>query len=542
MAPRRLVTVGYIIVFWGAVPGTLAGIAAWGQRLLGPRLRLPGLSAAGIWLAGASGIMLALSIAQFTRAAGSLPISAFPPAKLIRSGVFGVWRHPIYLFYGLCLSGTGLALWPEGTLAAAFPLLAAATFLYARREEAALERRFGMAYEGHRRQTSIIIPRLIHFLRWAAAALFRGFYRFEVRGRENAGLDPPFFVVSAHRNFLDPVFVLAAVNRPVHFVTTFELFRKPLARFLFTRLLGVPKRRYGPDLRDALEIRRRLRESCIVGIFPEAERSWTGEPIGFKPEALKLLRRRPGIPILPVRLEGTYQAWPRWAPFPRRAKVSASIGKAVFAAGDETMSEFESRLAGLIEPRRSVILRPRPIPVRGIEALLYRCPECLAIDAIRSEKRSVFRCSNCLARFELLSDLAVRKVGGDGGASLGSVSRRIRATLGSSATGAGSDLGPGMAAAAELAVEKAGRLESAGAGHIELSEEEVTFEAAGGGARIGLGTIRAVNVEGSRRLQIYGGTPPGLFQFTPRGQSALKWQHLIVNAVRRRMGVSPSTA
>lgn len=541
MASRKLVTLGYVLVFWGIVPGTLAGLAAWGQRLYGHLLRLPGSSMAGIGLAATSGFMLALSIVQFTRASGGLPVSAFPPSGLIRAGVFGIWRHPIYLFYGLFVGGVGLAVWPAGSLLAALPVLATATALYARREESTLETRFGPAYEGHRRQTAIVVPRLIHVLRWAAAALFRVIYRFEVTGRENARLEPPFFVVAAHRNFLDPLFVLAAVNRPVHFVTTFEMFRKPAARFVFSKLLGLPKRRCGPDLRHALGVRRRLRESCIIGIFPEAERSWTGAMIGFKPEALKLLRSRPGIPILPVRLDGTYDAWPRWAAWPRRARVSATIGRAVFPAGGESMGALASRLAALIEPRSGGPSRPRPISARGIESLIYRCPECLAFDAIRSGQGSGLRCTRCQARFALLSDLRVVDPDGSGRGSLEDLSRRIR-TASISAGPAfvtGSGAGP---AAGQLAVEKGGRLESLGVGRMGLTPEEVIFDAPGGVARIGLGTIRAVNVEGSRRLQIFGGEPPGLLQFTPRGPSALKWQHLIVEAVRRRTGTSPSTA
>jgi len=541
MTSRKLVTLAYVLVFWGAIPGALAGLAAWGQRLFGHLLRLPGLSVAGIGLATVAGAMLALSIVQFTRASRGLPVSAFPPSGLIRAGAFGIWRHPIYLFYGLFVGGVGLAVWPAGSLLTALPVLATATALYARREESTLGTRFGPAYEGHRRQTAIVVPRLIHFLRWAAVALFRVIYRFEVTGRENARIEPPFFVVAAHRNFLDPLFVLAAVNRPVHFVTTFEMFRKPAARFVFSKLLGLPKRRYGPDFRHALDVRRRLRESCIIGIFPEAERSWTGTMIGFKPEALKLLRSRPGVPILPVRLDGTYEAWPRWAAWPRRARVSATIGRAVFPAGGESTGALASRLAALIEPRSGGPSRPRPISARGIESLVYRCPECLAFDAIRSGRGSGFRCARCQARFALLSDLSVVDPDGSSRGSLEDLSRRIRMTSVSAGPAfvTGSGAGP---AAGELAVEKGDRLESLGAGRMELTPKEVIFGAPCGVTRIGLGTIRAVNVEGARRLQIYGGEPPGMFQFTPRGQSALKWQHLIVEAVRRRMGTSPSTA
>ncbi len=205
------------------------------------------------------------------------------------------------------------------------------------------------------------------------------------------------------------------------------------------------------------------------------------------------------------------------------------------------MEALASRLAALIEPRSGGPSRPGPIPARGIESLIYRCPECLAFDAIRSGRGGGFRCSRCQARFVLLSDLSVVEPDGIGRGSLEDLSRRIRMASVSGGPTFVTGSGPGPAAG-ELAVEKGDRFESSSAGRMELAPEEVVFGAPGGVTRIGLGTIRAVNVEGARRLQIYGGEPPGLFQFTPRGQSALKWQDLIVGAVRRRTGTFPSTA
>ena len=154
MVRRKLVTLGYILVFWGFLPGILAALADRGERIFGPALRLPNLVPAALLLAGLSGVMLALSIIQYTRASGSLPISAFPPRQLLRSGVFGIWRHPIYLFSVFYFTGLAMIFRPAGAIMAVFPSLALGTFIYARVEERGLRRRFGSVYDGHRRQTS----------------------------------------------------------------------------------------------------------------------------------------------------------------------------------------------------------------------------------------------------------------------------------------------------------------------------------------------------------------------------------------------------
>ena len=538
MARKKLVILGYILVFWGALPGILAGLAAWGERVFGPALRLPNLAPAAVLLAGISGVMLALSIVQYARASGSLPISAFPPRQLIRSGVFGIWRHPIYLFSVFFYSGLAMIPWPSGAIVVVFPSLALGTFLYARIEEGGLKKRFGGVYNGHCRQTSILIPRLPHLVRPLFTVLSRFYFRFEVSGRENDALAPPCFVISAHRNYLDSVFISLALNLPVHFITTHEMFRNPASRLIFSRLLALPKKRYKPDVRNALDIRRRLLEGCVVAIFVEAERSWTGAMNGFKPEVLKLLRMYPGIPILPIRLEGTYAAWPRWARRPRRAKVSVVIEKPVFAGHGESAAELEARLARLIEPRGVPGPRTGPAEAAGIEDLLYRCPECLSFDAIRSGSGPGFRCSQCLSGFALLPDLSVQLSGSDLRASLASVSARIRVATVNSLPERGSGI---VGARAKLSVEKAGRLNAIGSGRLDLKADRLSFASLGPPVHIDLESVRSVVIEGARKLQVYGGRPLRLHQFALLDQSALKWQDLVVEAVWRRLGFYPST-
>jgi len=539
MAGRKLVTLGYILVFWAALPGALAALAAWGERVFGPRLQLPNLFAAGILLAGTSGVMLALSILLYRRASGSLPISAFPPRRLIRTGVFGIWRHPIYLFSVFFFSGLGMIFWPAGSLLVVFPALALGTLIYAKVEEAGLEKRFGSVYDGHRRQTAILVPRLFHLLRPLFAVISRIFFRFEVSGRENGALDPPYFVISAHRCYLDSFFISLAMKVPVHFITTFEMFRSPASRFVFSRLLALPKKRYRPDIRNALDIRRRLLQGCALGIFPEAERSWTGAMIGFKPEVLKLFRNHPDIPILPVRLEGTYAVWPRWARGPRRAKVSAFIEKPVFAGRGELPADLEIRLCRLAGPRQAPDIRLRPLAARGIESLIYRCPDCLSFDTIRSVKGPDFRCSHCLAGFKLYSDFSIQIPGQDARETLESVFRRIRIGPENLSSARASWV---TSAQAELSVEKLGRLETVGKGRLNLSARNLTFESGGTLVQIDLGSVRSVVVESARKLQIYGGRPAGLYQLVLLDQSVLKWRDFIVETVRRHFQISPSTA
>ena len=72
---------------------------------------------------------------------------------LVRTGLYARLRHPIYLFGGLAYFGALLALQKWWLLAGWLVLMAAVQPFRIRREEAALQARFGEEYAGYRRQT-----------------------------------------------------------------------------------------------------------------------------------------------------------------------------------------------------------------------------------------------------------------------------------------------------------------------------------------------------------------------------------------------------
>jgi hypothetical protein len=178
---------------------------------------------------------------------------------------------------------------------------------------------------------------------------------------------------------------------------------------------------------------------------------------------------------------------------------------------------------------------------KGIEALIYRCPECLSFDAIRSGPGGAFSCARCPAEFEMLPDLSVRKVGRNDAIPLELLSRRIFVGPAESAPAQTSSVGF-SAEGTRLALEKRGRLRTAGIGRLDLSAAGLTFTSRHALVRFDLGEVQAVLIEGARLLQVYGGRPAVLSQFAFDGQSALKWQHLIAEAVRSQRGSYPVTA
>jgi protein-S-isoprenylcysteine O-methyltransferase Ste14 len=78
--------------------------------------------------------------------------------ELVRSGVYGVVRHPIYCSMGFAFLGTGLILTPWVLLAAAAVAFVVGTAIRVRLEDALLARRFGAAFEAYRQAVPASVP------------------------------------------------------------------------------------------------------------------------------------------------------------------------------------------------------------------------------------------------------------------------------------------------------------------------------------------------------------------------------------------------
>ena len=530
---RALIVGLYVLVFWLALPALLIAAAVFCDDKLRLRFGAPVLQLVlGLPLAGLGVTMLLRALLEFRRFGREWPISALPAKNIIQRGLFTYWRHPIYLFFTLTVAAFGLLAGSGGMLTIVLPAFALCELGYVLNEERVLARRFGAPYEQYRRRTPLIVPRLATLLRPLFTGLGRALFDLEVQGGERLPAGPPFFVVAAHRSYLDGFLVAWAVRFPVCFVTTYEMFRTPLRRFIFRRFLCIPKRRYRFDARAVREIARRLEQGFAIGIFPEGERSWTGATGAWKPEVAVLLGRYPEIPIVPVRLEGNYLAWPRWAGGIRRAKVTVIIQPPFQSPRDLSPAEFERELRLLVEPQdASRTVRSRP-DAGGLDKVLYRCPDCRSGEKLRRTDRDEWACRNCGLVMRLLPDYRLRCVRGGATAdeSLPELYRRllIRASDFSREDGGG-EYSIAEADLATLALEINDRLAPCASGRLRLTNRHLSI---GEDHRARLENVRSVTTESNRKLQIYDGVGGRLWEIGFPGESVLKWQDYLLEVIR----------
>ena len=187
----------------------------------------------------------------------------------------------------------------------------------------------------------------------------RVYHRLAITGREHLPAEGSFVLVANHQSHLDALCLLAALPlRKVHRAfpaAAQDYFFVSIPRIALAAVVvnALPFARH-THVRQSLDLCRRLLENPgnILILFPEGTRSAAGEIGEFKP-GIGALVAGTRVPIVPCRIEGAFEAWPkgRWIPRPRRLRlrVGAPLTFETHAADRAGALEVAERL------RRAVI-------------------------------------------------------------------------------------------------------------------------------------------------------------------------------------------
>lgn len=173
-------------------------------------------------------------------------------------------------------------------------------------------------------------------------------FSYHREGWQNTPKDGPVLILSTHSSMLDPFAVGLGIRRYVCQLARKNLFDQWVIGWFMRTLPGIPiDRNMGKDgIQAVLEA---LERGNAVVMFPEGERSHTGEVQPLKP-GVSLLIRRVKCPILPVGVAGTFAAWSRFMKRPKFAPpflpagpstIGVSVGKPIDPARYEDMTREE---------------------------------------------------------------------------------------------------------------------------------------------------------------------------------------------------------
>jgi long-chain acyl-CoA synthetase len=183
--------------------------------------------------------------------------------------------------------------------------------------------------------------------------------QFKARGVENLPPAGPFLLCSNHQSYIDPILLGSylpwSVFRDTFALGTSEIFgagfMRRLARWLRVVVLD-PDANLVPAMRAGAF---GLKQRRVLVLYPEGERTNTGDLTVFRKGAA-ILSIHTQAPIVPVAIEGFYEAWPRHKKYPRFVPLQMVIGKPILpppaseaneAAYDRLTSELKSKVAAL---------------------------------------------------------------------------------------------------------------------------------------------------------------------------------------------------
>ena len=171
-------------------------------------------------------------------------------------------------------------------------------------------------------------------------------YHVRHSGRDNIPREGGVLMVSNHQSHLDPPLVGIGCPRPMNYLARETLFRfGPFGRLIYS-VGAIPLDRDGVGLSGIKESLKRLKRGEMLLIFPEGTRTRDGEIARFRP-GFTTLAVRSGAAILPVAIEGAFQAWPRRRRFPGPGRIRVHFGPPIvpaeFAGRDdrELLAEVE---------------------------------------------------------------------------------------------------------------------------------------------------------------------------------------------------------
>ena len=169
----------------------------------------------------------------------------------------------------------------------------------------------------------------MNFSYWFGHHIFRelahGLFDYRVVGAEKLQFTGPAIIACNHVSFLDPPLVGIAFDEMVYSFARKTLFNHPLAAKILRSWQVLAVDRDKPDTASLKNIIQLLREGNKVIMFPEGTRSYDGVPQSAE-AGVGLFIAKSKAPVLPVRLFGTHEAYPRGAKTLRPAKITLVVG------------------------------------------------------------------------------------------------------------------------------------------------------------------------------------------------------------------------
>lgn len=171
-----------------------------------------------------------------------------------------------------------------------------------------------------------------HLSKLLATTLFRYRVIHPERMIEDGGL----ILAVNHSSYFDPPLAGICSRRDVYYLARKTLLEWPVLGRWFPDMNVIPVDRDGADRTALKAIVRKIHEGNGVVLFPEGTRSRDGSLQEARP-GLGLIIAKTLCPVLPMRIFGAIDAFPRDAKIPRPTQITTVIGEPLHFSKEDTV-------------------------------------------------------------------------------------------------------------------------------------------------------------------------------------------------------------
>ena len=203
--------------------------------------------------------------------------------------------------------------------------------------------------------------RTVRFITSVAAKVC---FRVTVEGKENYPKEGSFLLLSNHQSYFDPVLCTLSTRRELCFMARDTLFKNKFFGKLITSLNAIPLKRGESDVAAMRSVLDKLKAGYGICLYPEGTRTVDGHIAEVK-AGFSLLSRRGNAPVVPVVIDGMFEAWPKHRKFPRLGeRIRIRIGKPITPEQIKEMGDrdFSKHLTNIMRKMQSDM---RPLSYRN---------------------------------------------------------------------------------------------------------------------------------------------------------------------------------